>query len=87
MAQWILEWWIAGRKEDEMGSKNWGKLVFWLGVLVMNLTTSVAYLWLVLGLPMLPVPGIMGAFAPPLGAALIFVSGIIYGRAGREVTA
>ena len=70
-----------------MGSKDWGKLVFWLGVLVMNLLTSIAYLWLVLGLPMLPIPGMVGAFAPPLGAALLFLSGIIYGRGGKEVTA
>lgn len=70
-----------------MGNKGLGVLVFWLGILLMNLTTSIALVWLMIGLPppgFIARLGVMSAFMPPLGAALLFVAGLIYGQGGQE---
>lgn len=72
-----------------MGNKGWGVFIFWLGILLMNLTTSIALVWLLIGLPppvFLTWLGILPAFMPPMGAALLFVAGLIYGRDRQEAT-
>jgi hypothetical protein len=71
-----------------MGNKTLAVIVFGVGILLMNFYTSFAYLWLVVGLPIPSFTGgAFGAFAPPLGAVLLFVAGLIYARGSKGETA
>ena len=74
-----------------MTSKRLGLAVFALGALILHLYTTLLYLWalvthslrtfpLMLPVSMLALIG----FTPPIGALLLVVGGLIYGRQVRR---
>lgn len=72
-----------------MNHEQWGKVVFVLGIIVMFLYTTFSFLWAMAGIST-PYPleiksgselvGAFAFFAPPIGALLMVVGGLIYGK-------
>ena len=73
-----------------MKFKKLGLAFFSLGAFILFFFTVFGFLWLLVGLP---APSAMtkgalamfGAFAPPTGALLMVIGGLIYGARGKEV--
>ena len=69
--------------------KNWGIAVFVLGIIVMFLYTTFSFLWALSGISsQYPISlegkselvGAFAFFAPPIGALLMVIGGLIYGK-------
>jgi hypothetical protein len=80
-----------------MQSKTWGLTVFALGIFFMHVLMTVNFWLIVLGIvPEATLFGIVSStslwgglawgLGPPVGAVLMVVGGLIYGRKAREVT-
>jgi hypothetical protein len=77
-----------------MRDRPLGLVLFGLGAFALHLYTTLLFLWALAGLPfatfplMLPV-GVRWriGFAPPIGAVLLLVAGLVYGRSPRELVA
>ena len=75
-----------------MQSKTWGLVFFALGIFSMHVHTTLPFLWELVGIPLAyPLAatevllGILPGFTPPIGAVLMVIGGLIYGRQGKEV--
>ena len=79
-----------------MPSKTWGLVVFALGVFCMHVLMTVNFWLIVLGIvPEATLFGIVSStslwgglawgLGPPVGAVLMVVGGLIYGRKAKEV--
>ena len=80
-----------------MRSKAWGLVVFALGVFCMHVLMTVNFWLIVLGVVpeatlwgIVPSTSLWGVLAwglgPPIGAVLMVIGGLIYGRKAKEVT-
>jgi hypothetical protein len=79
-----------------MQSKTWGWVVFALGIFCMHVLMTVNFWLIVLGIVpgatlfgMVPATSLLGGLAwglgPPVGAVLMVIGGLIYGRKAKEV--
>jgi len=76
-----------------MKNETWGKVVFALGILTMFVYTAFSFLWTFAGISS-PYPialdgksefvGALAFFAPPIGALLMVIGGLIYGLRSKE---
>ena len=75
-----------------MQGRRLGLSIFAVGVFFLFVITTVSFLWRLAGVPwaypLTPTEGSvmlisLPAFAPPLGAALMVVGGLVYGRKGE----
>ncbi|MEX2161311.1 MAG: hypothetical protein WD751_05285 [Anaerolineales bacterium] len=73
-------------------NKTWAAyLLFWLGVFLLGIHTTLPVLWTLLGLPE-PIPftadsGVLyylQGFTPPLGAILMLIAGLVYGAQSKR---
>jgi len=75
-----------------MRNKRLGLALFSLGVLLINLYTTIPFIWALVGIPA-PYPlvttegvlAVLPGFAPPLGAVFLVVGGLFYGQEPKEV--
>ena len=79
-----------------MQSKTWGLVVFVLGIFCMHILMTVNFWLIVLGVVpeatlwgIVPATSAWGSLAwglgPPIGAVLMVLGGLIYGRKAKEV--
>jgi len=70
-----------------MQSKIWGLVLFALGVFSMHVYTTALFLWSLMGIPLAypSVPLSIWAYFVPVGAVLMVIGGLIYGRKAKEV--
>lgn len=77
-----------------MKHETWGMVIFVLGILVMFAYTAFSFLWAFAGISLSyplaiksssELVGAIAFFAPPTGAFLMVVGGLIYGLKGKEV--
>jgi hypothetical protein len=79
-----------------MPGKTWGLVVFALGIFCMHAFMTVNFWLIVVGIVpgatlygVVPATSLVGGLAwglgPPVGAVLMVVGGLIYGRKGKEV--
>jgi hypothetical protein len=79
-----------------MPSKTWGVVVFVLGIFCMHALMTLNFWLIVVGIVpgatlygVVPATSLVGGLAwglgPPVGAALMVVGGLIYGRRRKEV--
>jgi type II secretory pathway component PulF len=69
-------------------------IIFVIGIFFMLMHTILPYLWSAFGItaayPLIWTDGILmflPAFSPPIGALLLIIAGLVYGRKSKEVTA
>ncbi|UCE40176.1 MAG: hypothetical protein JSV17_11995 [Candidatus Aminicenantes bacterium] len=74
-----------------MNSKTIGLIVFFLGLVIINWTTTIGFIWLLAGLPAPKMPAeptvmaaIFGGSITPFGAVLMVVGGLVYGKKERR---
>ena len=74
-----------------MQAKILGLLLFSVGVFLVFVHTTLPFIWALVGIPfaypLAPTEGIMVAllgFTPPIGAILMVLGGLIYGREARS---
>lgn len=73
-------------------AKKLGMAIFILGIVTMFMYTTFTFLWALAG-PALPFPlsvenesfGLFQLLTPPLGAALMVIGGLIFGKKEKEV--
>jgi hypothetical protein len=79
-----------------MHGKTWGLVAFALGIFSMHVLMTVNFWLIVLGIVpgatlfgLVPATSLWGGLAwglgPPVGAVLMVIGGLIYGRKGKEV--
>ncbi|MBU0545839.1 hypothetical protein KKA13_01120 [Patescibacteria group bacterium] len=70
-----------------MQTKTLGKIIFFIGILTMFVYSAFSFLWALSGIP-LPYPlagesdlfGLFALMTPPIGALLMVIGGLIYGK-------
>lgn len=74
-----------------MQSKRLGLSIFSVGVFFLLVHTTLPFLWGLTGIPLAypltPTQGFLTAlpgFTPPVGAALMMVGGLVYGRKAKR---
>lgn len=74
-----------------MKHRRLGLSLFYIGVALMLVHTTLPFLWELAGIPgaypLVSTKGILAilpGFSPPIGAALLVVGGVIYGRQARS---
>lgn len=78
-----------------MQAKTLGLIFFALGAFILHFTTTLGFLWLLVGLPSpFPPPetiatsggtaAVLGGFITPTGALLMVIGGYVYGRKVRR---
>jgi hypothetical protein len=75
-----------------MQNKRLGLALFSLGVFLVYVYTTIPFIWALVGIPLhyplMTTEGVLAmlpGFMPPLGALLLVVGGLIYGREAKEV--
>jgi len=75
-----------------MQSKRWGLVFFVLGIFSMHVPVTLSFVWALAGIPLaypLPVNEgplfILSGYGLPIGAVLMVIGGLIYGRKPKEV--
>ena len=73
--------------ERTVWSRKLGRAVFSMGLLLMFVTTALSFVWHLIGIPfaypLAPTSGLpaqLSGFVPPVGAVLLVIGGLIYGR-------
>lgn len=74
-----------------MNAKTIGLILFFLGLVIINGTTTIGFIWLLAGLPAPEMPteptvmaALLGGFITPFGALLMVVGGLVYGKKERR---
>jgi len=75
-----------------MSSKNPALVLFVLGAFLVQVHTTLPFLWGLAGMPWAYPPNVpegalamLGGFTPPIGVLVMVVGGLIYGRTAEEV--
>jgi hypothetical protein len=70
-----------------MASRRFGIILFFVGVFALFAHTTLPFLWAAAGIrahyPLTPTEGFLSflpGFTPPLGALVIFIGGLLFGR-------
>lgn len=70
-----------------MTSRRFGIILFLVGVFALSVHTTLPFLWALAGIPahylLTPAEGFLSylpAFTPPLGALLMVIGGLLFGR-------
>jgi len=74
-----------------MKAKTIGLILFFLGLVIINGTTTIGFIWLLAGLPAPEMPteptvmaALLGGSITPFGALLMVVGGLVYGKKERR---
>jgi hypothetical protein len=73
-----------------MQGQRLGLIFFALGAFLVNVHTTLAFLWVVVGMPLAAYPFLfkglpyLPGFTPVVGAVLMVVGSLIYGREARR---
>jgi len=74
-----------------MNAKMIGLILFFLGLVIINWTTTIGFIWLMAGLPSPEMPteptiqaAILGGSITPFGALLMVVGGLFNGKKARR---
>ena len=74
-----------------MKAKTIGFILFFLGLVIINWTTTLGFFWLLVGLPLPAVSGqpsfgsvLLGGSVTPFGAFLMVVGGLVFGKKERR---
>ena len=69
-----------------MRGKVWAVVSFVVGIFCMFVYTTAFFLWLLIGVPLSysPLPTMIWGFLPPIGAVLMVIAGLVYGRGTKE---
>jgi len=78
---------LEPKRRKTMQSKTWGLVLFALGVFSMHVYTTASFLWALMGIPLAypSVPPSIWGYSVPIGAVLMVIGGLVYGKKAKEV--